>query len=99
MGLTAELRGKKDAFASTVVMETRPEMDTKRERVNAAAAVLRDHLRAVNPDVLLIYGDDQQEQFHVDNFPALCIFTGPEFSGFKVNPKRTPVAGGARHAA
>lgn len=92
--LTATLRGQKDAYAPSVVFETRSEMDAKRERVDAAAAVLRDHLRAVNPDVLVIYGDDQQEQFHLDNFPALCIFTGAEFSGFKVNPKDGPPVGG-----
>jgi len=91
---TFTLRSGKGAFAAGVEIETRPEMDAKHARVSAAAAVLRDHLRAINPDVLVIFGDDQQEQFHVQNFPALSIFTGEEFSGFKVNPKDGPPVAG-----
>jgi hypothetical protein len=55
---------------------------------------LRDHLRAVRPDVLVIFGDDQQEQFHPANFPALSIFTGDALGGFKIDPKDGPPIAG-----
>jgi hypothetical protein len=87
---TATLRRGIGAFAPDVRVETREELDAKRVRVDAARRVLGDHLRNVNPDVLVIFGDDQQEQFDVDNFPALSIFTGADFSGFKIGPKDGP---------
>jgi aromatic ring-opening dioxygenase catalytic subunit (LigB family) len=40
---------------------------------------LRDRLRAAPPDVVLIVGDDQDENF-VDEFPALALYTGDEFT-------------------
>ena len=33
-------------------------------------------LRAVNPDITVIIGDDQDEWFFEDNMPALCVFWG-----------------------
>jgi hypothetical protein len=91
---TETLRRAKGGFAEGVPQETRPEKDVKRARVDRARITLRDHLRAVNPDVLVIFGDDQQEQFQPANFPALSIFTGLEFSGFKIGPKDGPPTSG-----
>lgn len=50
-----------------------------RERYDACQASLRtlgDRLRAANPDVILMIGDDQHEQFHGENMPMFCIFHG-----------------------
>jgi len=91
---TEALRRAKGGFAADVPPETPAEQAAKRARVDRARGVLRDHLRAVKPDVLLIFGDDQQEQFQPANFPALSIFTGVDFSGFKIGPKDGPPTAG-----
>jgi hypothetical protein len=57
----------------------------KERRIKAAFGVLRERLEAARPDVLLIFGDDQLEQFNFKNFPALSLFTGPEYSGYKIS--------------
>jgi hypothetical protein len=92
--LTRTLRAAKDGFADAVPVETRAEMEAKEARIAAGLAVLRDVLRAARPDVLVIFGDDQLEQFKLTNFPALSIFTGERFSGFRIAPVDGPPAPG-----
>lgn len=53
----------------------------KFERCMAAFGVLREKLAAVKPDVLLVFGDDQYEQFRFTNFPTFAICLGEEFDG------------------
>jgi len=48
------------------------------QRVVDAFAVLRERLHAWEPDVVLIIGDDQAENFRQDNLPPFCIYTGAE---------------------
>ena len=63
-----------------------PELNAQKEqRILAAFGELRKHLEAAKPDVLLIFGDDQLEQFDFKNFPALALFTGPSYSGYKIS--------------
>ena len=42
----------------------------------------RQNLRAefdrASPDVLIVFGDDQIEQFDFNNFPALSVYVGAE---------------------
>ena len=52
------------------------------QRVVEAFAVLRERLHAWNPDVVLIIGDDQAENFRQDNLPPFCIYTGAEVYGY-----------------
>jgi hypothetical protein len=42
---------------------------------------LRQQVEAARPDVLLIFGDDQLEQFSFNNFPAFGIYMGEEVYG------------------
>ncbi len=51
------------------------------DRCMKAYATLRQKIEAVKPDVLLIFGDDQREQFSFSNFPALGIYLGEEMEG------------------
>jgi hypothetical protein len=88
---TRTLRANAGGYAADLPVETREEMDAKRERILAGRAVLRDVLRAANPDVLVIFGDDQLEQYKLSNFPALGIFLGDKFAGFQISPKDGPV--------
>jgi 3-O-methylgallate 3,4-dioxygenase len=57
----------------------------KGARIKAAFGVLKEHLEAAKPDVLLIFGDDQLEQFNFKNFPALSLYTGDSFEGYKIS--------------
>ncbi len=55
----------------------RPSVETNKaefDRCMKAYATLKQKIEAVKPDVLLIFGDDQREQFSFSNFPALGIY-------------------------
>jgi aromatic ring-opening dioxygenase catalytic subunit (LigB family) len=47
--------------------------------VDASVRTLGDALRAARPDVVIVFGDDQHEQFLDDNLPVLSIFHGDAF--------------------
>ena len=50
-----------------------------RERDEAclkAVKDLGDALHSANPDAVVVFGDDQQEQFHDDNMPMFAIYHG-----------------------
>ena len=66
-------------------VETVEENTAKEKRIKQAYGVLREQLERAKPDVLLIFGDDQLEQFDFKNFPALALFTGPSYSGYKIS--------------
>lgn len=66
-------------------VETIEEQFAKHARCIAAYAALKAHLERVRPDVLLIFGDDQGEQFDFTNFPAFALYTGAAFSGYKIS--------------
>jgi 3-O-methylgallate 3,4-dioxygenase len=42
----------------------------------SAVSALGDALRGANPDIVVVFGDDQQEQFHDDNMPTFAIYHG-----------------------
>ncbi|MFQ5861223.1 MAG: hypothetical protein ACE5IG_06715 [Dehalococcoidia bacterium] len=52
------------------------------QRIVDAFAVLRDKLHAWNPDVLMVIGDDQAENFKLDNLPTFCLYTGQEVEAY-----------------
>lgn len=74
-----------DAFRQDVPLDSPQDNAEKQARCVAAMAEMRDRLEKAKPDVLLVFGDDQLEQFSFQAFPALAIFTGEEFSGFKIS--------------
>src|SRR5438552_3538343 len=39
-----------------------------------AFARLKRILAECRPDVVVIFGDDQHENFHTDNMPSFCVF-------------------------
>jgi hypothetical protein len=49
------------------------------ERISTGLATVRERFDALRPDVLVILGDDQDENYHDDNLPQLAVFTGPSF--------------------
>ena len=46
------------------------------EACQKAVKTLGDILQQVNPDVVIIFGDDQHEQFQDDNMPTFAIYHG-----------------------
>lgn len=48
----------------------------KFQRCMKAFSTLREKLEWAKPDVLLVFGDDQLEQFNFGNFPAFAIYLG-----------------------
>lgn len=60
-----------------------------------AFATLRTKLEGARPDVLVIFGDDQYELFNFSNLPALGIYLGAEFEGYRTRAASGPTVPGA----
>ncbi len=68
--------------------------DKWRERYDAcqkAIARLGELLRQAKPDLVVIFGDDQHEQFHDDNMPTFAIYHGKSLPVVK-HSGRNPAA-------
>jgi hypothetical protein len=50
-------------------------------RIVNAFRVLHERLHAWAPDVLMVIGDDQAENFLADNLPVFALYTGTELEG------------------
>ena len=59
------------------------------KKVVESFQVMRDRLHQWNPDVLLVIGDDQAENFLQDNLPPFCLYTGAQVDGY---PFQRPAA-------
>ncbi len=59
---------------------TQDRLDQK--KVVEAFGVMRDRLHEWQPDVLMVIGDDQSENFKQDNLPPFCLYTGEEVDGY-----------------
>jgi hypothetical protein len=79
-------RNASDAFAANLPLDSDDENKAKHARCMRAFAVLRARLREARPDVLIIFGDDQLEQFGFGNLPAFCVFVGESISGYRISP-------------
>ena len=95
--------GWNDARAGRSLREDVPMDDeegnrTKWGRVNAGFQTLREKLAGLNPDALVIFGDDQLECFDFNNFPSFAIYTGEEWEGTLANrshrKRNSPLGGG-----
>ena len=53
-----------------------PRMRERFEACQAALTALGERLAEAKPDVIVILGDDQSEQFHSDNMPMFCVYHG-----------------------
>jgi hypothetical protein len=79
-------RVESGAIAASVPVETRDENAAKYERCLRAFARLREELERARPDAIVIFGDDQREQFEFSGFPAFGIFVGDQFEGYRISP-------------
>ena len=75
------VREKRASLREDVPIDSRAESEEKRARVDAGFAALREKLAELHPDVLVVFGDDQEELFDFNNHPAIAVFVGEEISG------------------
>ena len=52
------------------------------QKVVESFQVMRDRLHQWEPDVVIVIGDDQAENFLQDNLPPFCLYTGAEVDGY-----------------
>ena len=81
------------ALRKTVKSTIEDEITEERmhERYDACQANLRalgDRLGQADPDVILVIGDDQHEQFHSDNMPMFCVYHGNAVQMVRKNHKK-----------
>lgn len=55
----------------------------KLARARAAMAELSEVFRRARPDVAVVFGDDQEEQFSLTNLPAFAVYAGGDFEGYR----------------
>ncbi len=72
---------------SDVPVDSPADNRAKHARCMQALTVLREQLIAAKPDVIILFGDDQSEQFDFRNYPAFAVFAGESFAGFKISGK------------
>lgn len=68
-----------------VPMDSLEENIAKKERIEKGFQTLRDQMKAMNPDVVVVCGDDQLECFDFNNFPSFAVYVGEEFEGHTSN--------------
>jgi Catalytic LigB subunit of aromatic ring-opening dioxygenase len=71
--LLESAKTKKPDLEAELTQEKFRERD---EACQRAIAHLGETLRAAKPDLVVIFGDDQQEQFHDDNMPTFALYHG-----------------------
>lgn len=59
------------------------------QKVVESFKIMHDRLHEFEPEVLIIIGDDQAENFKQDNLPPFCLYTGTEVDGY---PFQRPAA-------
>lgn len=77
-----ETRARRQLRAD-VPFETVEECVAKFNRCMRAFDTLKERVQEAQPDVMVIFGDDQNELFHFDNFPAFAVYLGAEFEGHR----------------
>lgn len=68
------LKQAKAGIADEITQEKMQERD---DACQTAIAKVGQLLEEARPDIVVIFGDDQQEQFHNDNMPTFAIYHGP----------------------
>lgn len=80
-----ERRAAAGGFREPVVLDSHEVNVAKHARCLQAIGELKARLERDAPHFLVIFGDDQNEQFQFSNFPAFALFTGESFGGYKIS--------------
>ncbi len=70
-------------FAPGAPVDSEEENASKIARIDVAFAKLREVFAAAKPDVMVVFGDDQEEQFDLRNHPAFAVYVGDAFGGYR----------------
>jgi len=80
------------SYRADVPIETMEERVEKAERAKKGLAILKDLLYELKPDAIVIFGDDQFENFDFNNYPTISVFAGEEFHGPDNSSRGNPEA-------
>jgi len=84
IGIDGQVSGYEDLLnrrsdLAEIAKEITPEKMVKRHEENQRSIQkLSESLARVNPDILIMVGDDQQEYLRDDNMPSICIYWGDD---------------------
>ena len=83
IGTDGIVSGYEDLLARTdvkrIAKEIEPEVQQRRHEQNQKGiAKVAEALKKAKPDILVMFGDDQQEYLTDDNMPGFCIYWGDE---------------------
>jgi len=71
------------SYAPDATVDDDAENERKYRRVHQGLKRLRDVFQSARPDMILVFGDDQEEQFGLNNHPAFAVYVGGRFEGYK----------------
>jgi 3-O-methylgallate 3,4-dioxygenase len=73
-----------------VPLEDMSEKQAKYDRVSAAVEVLKHKLEEMRPDTIIVFGDDQSENFSNTfvNVPSIAVYVGETFAGRRYNGEK-----------
>ena len=74
------------ALRSDVPMDDLETSRKKFDTIQAAFGKLRTKMAELEPDVIIVIGDDQMECFDFKNFPSFAVYLGETFEGFVSSP-------------
>jgi hypothetical protein len=80
---TYQSRSASGGYAPGVPVDSAAENQVKHDRAMQAYDRLAEVFERARPDVMVVFGDDQEEQFDSRNHPAFAVYVGGTFSGFK----------------
>jgi 3-O-methylgallate 3,4-dioxygenase len=75
------VQANRPPFRPDVPVDDLPMKKAKAARVQEGFGALRHVLADLRPDVLVVFGDDQNELFDFNNHPAVALFVGDRFAG------------------
>jgi hypothetical protein len=74
-----------------VATQTAADAERQQQAVSGGLDRLRERIAAERPDVLVVIGDDQNENFTEANLPQMAIYTGESFLAVdRAHPDREP---------
>jgi len=81
------VRSNRPPYRSDVPIDDAETNKAKAERVQVGFRTVKEKLAESRPDVIIVFGDDQNELFDFNNHPSISVMVGESFSG------RTPSGG------
>jgi hypothetical protein len=74
-----ERTGRVPSDTPGVAQETLEANKLRYERIRSAHDTVRRHIENIDPDVLIVIGDDQNENLHTDNLPQFAVYVGDDY--------------------